>query len=152
MIVRKYKAISYCQICGCKKILKHGDSDRDINGKLKLDCDCDFSHFREFTKEEWDEDLYFEYNNLWKDDSGGNYVAWIMKLNDKNIIVNRSYPSNPGLYDIAIVNSNVQSNSYPFGKTPEIFKNHVDNITLDEIKTIIKKQLRKNKLVRILSK
>jgi len=154
MIVKKHKAILYCEICECKTVLEHGESDKDENGILRLDCgnNCNFSTSHEFTKDEWEEYLYFEHNKLWKDDSSGNYVAWKMELKSANIIVNRCSPANAGLYDITKVDSNISSNSDPFGKNPHIWKNKKTNLTLDNIKKEMSKYLRVYKLDRILTK
>ena len=140
MIVKKYKTIVYCMHDdNIKTILSRGD-------ELKCKCGDICWEYQVFTKDEWDEYLYFD---NWEDDSCGNYVGYLLRLRTYNIIVNRNSCGSAELFDITIVNRNVRSNSDPFGERPELWRNRQEKLKLDEIKKIVNIHLRQQKLKRL---
>jgi len=122
-----------------KTILSFGD-------ELKCKCggDCwEVQHFK--TKEDWDKHEFFK---NWENESCANYEGYLLKFKKFNIIV--SYDYNSKTYSLTKVDSKVRSNSDPFGKTPEIWKNKVKDIDLDSVKDIINTLKREYKLKKIM--
>lgn len=125
MKVRFYKLIFYCDKCGKETIFSCGE---DIICECGNDFAMDICSFK--SKDEYDEYLFFK---DWKDESCANYVGYLKKMNGFNIIVSRERVDEAGLYDFTKVDSNVQSNSDPFGEYPEIFENKIHNLSLKEL-------------------
>ena len=145
MKVKHYKSIVYCMHDDEREtILSTGD-------EKKCSCGDGCWESQDFSEAGWNEYEYFDCNEKWKDESCANYVGYKMKLNNYNIIVNRSSCASPRLFDITKVGENVSSNSDPFGRNPDMFKDRQDELTLDEIKKIVNKHLRQQKLERIIN-
>lgn len=89
-------------------------------------------------------ELENEYFSDWEDDSWPNYVGWLKRFLDFNIIVSRKYAQFPGLYDVTRVAPNIDSASDSSGEHPEYWKDRTDNLLLSEVKKIIKKYDKSN--------
>jgi len=117
-------------MCGQSTILSTGDTE-------ECSCGSNFSlnndYFR--TKENWEE---YEYFQKWEDESCGNYVGFLLKTNGKNIIVSREYAGEAGLYNLTICNPGITSGSDPFGEHPELWKNRITVLNLNQVKQIVK--------------
>lgn len=143
--VKEYKNIFHCP--KCKK-----ETTFSYHEFVICECGCDevftyYSHLDHFMSEdEYQEHLYFK---DWEDDSSGNYVGYLLKLKDYNIIVSRESAAKSGLYGLTICSPKIRSNSDSFGEKPELFKNTTRNLNLDSVKKIINFNLRREKIQKI---
>jgi len=88
------------------------------------------------TKEDLSEDLYF---CDWKDESCANYVGYLKKFKNFNIIVSREWAGKAGLYELTKVLPTINSGSDPFGAHPGWWKDKINNLSLDQVRVIIEK-------------
>lgn len=89
-------------------------------------------------------ELEDEYFSGWNDDSWPNYVAWIKRFSNFNIIVSRYNAAYPGWYNLTKVDSNIDSASDPSGKHPEYWKDQENHLALNEVKKLMQKYDKSN--------
>jgi len=93
----------------------------------------------ELSLEEKDEDYYFA---GWHDESCGNYVGYLLKTQDFNIIVSRMAAGKSGLYSLTKVDPGVTSGGDPFGEHPERYANRIENLSLAQVAETVRNLLK----------